>query len=105
MKRFLLAATLSFAALTGCASQRYGGYGYAAGGYYAPAPPPAVRAEYYGNPPGPGHVWIKGNWEYRDRYQWRQGYWAKPPHRNARWEEGRWSRDNRGWRYQQGRWR
>jgi len=98
MKRYLLIGAFGLAALTGCGDYRYG--------YYAPGPPPAVRAEYYGNPPSPGHVWVNGYWGYSgNRYAWNNGYWARPPHRNARWTPGRWDRDGRGYRYHKGYWR
>ena len=99
MKRYLLIAALGLTALTGC-----GGYGY--NSYYASAPPPPPRMERYGPAPGPGHVWINGYWGYSSgRYGWAPGYWARPPHRNARWIEGRWDRDGRGYRYRKGYWR
>ena len=101
MKRYLLIAALGLGALTGCG----GGYGYR-GGYYASAPPPPLRAEYYGPAPSPYHVWINGYWGYAgNRYNWTPGYWTRPPRRNARWQEGRWDREGRGWRYQRGQWR
>jgi hypothetical protein len=102
MKRYLLTAALAIGALTGCGHP----YGYGYGAYYAPGPPPAVRAEYYGAPPSSGHVWVNGNWGYSgNRYAWNQGYWARPPHRGARWVEGRWDRDGRGYRFHKGYWR
>ena len=100
MKRYLLIAALGLTALTGCG----GGYRY--DGYYASAPPPPPRIERYGPAPSPYHVWINGYWGYAgSRYGWTPGYWARPPRRNARWEEGRWDRDGRGYRYRKGYWR
>ena len=98
MKRYFLIAGLAVITLTGC-----GGYH---DDYYAYGPPPPPRMERYGPAPAPGHVWIKGYWGYSGRqYAWTQGYWARPPHRNARWTEGRWDRDGRGYRYRKGSWR
>lgn len=104
MKRYILTAALGIVSLTGCA--RPYGYGYGGGGYYAPGPPPAVRAEYYGAAPGPGHVWINGYWGYSgSRYEWNRGHWERPPHRGARWVDGRWDHEGRGYRYRKGYWR
>jgi hypothetical protein len=103
MKRYVLTATLALGALTACGHPY--GYGYA-GAYYAPGPPPAVRAEYYGAAPSPNHVWVNGYWGYSgNRYAWSQGYWARPPHRGARWTEGRWDHDGHGYRFHKGYWR
>ena len=102
MKRYLLiAGALGLMALTGCGNgYRYDRYDYA----YGPPPPP--RVEVYGRQPGPDHVWIRGYWgNAGGRYAWNPGSWARPPHRGARWHEGRWDRDGRGYRYRQGHWR
>jgi len=81
-----------------------------AGGYssygYASTPPPPLRTEYYGRPPGAGYVWIQGNWAYRgNNYVWTQGRWDRPPRGRREWRPGYW--EHRGNRYQwrDGRWR
>ena len=95
---WMLSAALVAISLTACAG---GGYVY-----YAPAPPPPVRAEVFGVAPGPGFVWINGYWGYRGGgYAWTPGRWERPPHRSARWEEGRWERHGNRWGYREGHWR
>jgi len=85
--------------LGGCVA----GPGYA---YYAPVPPPAVRVEAYGVAPGPGYVWINGNWGYRGSgHVWIPGRWERPPHNHSAWVEGRWEHQGNRWAYRQGHWR
>lgn len=99
MRRWALFGLLGIGlATTGCA----GGYV----GYYASTPPPPLQAEYYGNAPGPGFVWIGGYWGWQGgRYAWIPGRWERPPRGYHRWEAGRWV--PRGGRYQwrEGHWR
>jgi hypothetical protein len=80
-----------------------GGYG---GGYYAGYAPPPPRYGVVGVAPGPGYVWTNGYWGRRgSQWYWRDGRWARPPHRGARWEEPRWERDGHGYRFHRGYWR
>jgi WXXGXW repeat (2 copies) len=73
---------------------------------YIHTPPPAPRVEVYGYAPGPGYVWVNGFWAWGgSRYVWRPGYWVRPPRHYNRWQEGRWERDGRGYRYHEGHWR
>lgn len=80
----------------------YHPYGY--GGYYvAPAPPLAPRV-YAPAPvyPGAGYAWIGGYYyPVGARYEWRSGYWARPPYAGARWIAPRYT----GGRYYTGYWR
>jgi len=65
------------------------------------APPPAPR--YYAPPPSPGvgFSWVSGYWyPVGGRYQWRAGYWARPPVRGGYWVAPRYS----GGRYFNGYW-
>jgi len=76
--------------------------GYGGGGYYVAAPPPPVV--YYASPrsPGPGYVFVQGYYyPVGNRYEYRRGYWTRPPHRNARWIAPRYERN----RYFAGYWR
>lgn len=74
--------------------------------YYAPVPPPPLRAEVYGYAPGPGFVWVQGYWRWGGgRYVWAPGYWAHPPRRHGYWVPGRWERNHRGYYWRDGRWR
>ena len=50
----------------------------------AEAPPPLV-VETVTVSPGPGFVWIRGGWAWRDRGFWERGHWANPPRPGAVW--------------------
>lgn len=73
--------------------------------YQAPPPP---RVEVIRGAPRAGFIWVPGNWIWHDRWAWRSGYWARPPHPRAYWERGRWERghhhDRDDWRWRRGRW-
>ncbi|MFI5143027.1 MAG: hypothetical protein ACHQQS_07285 [Thermoanaerobaculales bacterium] len=71
---------------------------------WVPGEPPAPYVEAQVVAPGPGYVWIGGWWEWHNRWAWRNGYWAVPPHPRATWVAGRWDRGPRGWRWRPGRW-
>jgi WXXGXW repeat (2 copies) len=86
-----------------------------------PAPPPApapivVKSDYPPPPvaepipavaPGPGYVWIGGEWQSQsDGWVWAPGQWAAPPWPNAVWIRGYWYRGPfSGWRHSPGHWR
>jgi len=54
--------------------------------------------------PGPGYVWIEGDWVIRNgRYQWREGHWARS--RNRVYIIGDWESRNGGWYWRRGYWR
>jgi hypothetical protein len=101
----LLASSSMFAASHFSIGVNIGGYGYGPGygGYYIATPPPPPPVYYYAPPrPGPGYTWISGYYyPVGARYQWRAGYWTRPPYRNARWVGPRYERG----RYYGGRWR
>ena len=73
---------------------------------YVRLAPPAAQVEVIGTAPGPNYLWINGyqRWD-GSAYVWNSGRWEQRPHPNARWEQGRWVHTNRGWYYQDGRWR
>ena len=61
---------------------------------------------YYARPvsPGPGYVWIDGDWYVRNgRYQWREGYWMRS--RNRVWVAGDWESRPGGYYWRRGYWR
>jgi outer membrane lipoprotein SlyB len=67
-----------------------------------PAPPePVVVA------PGPGYVWVDGQWQWNGgEWLWSAGYWAYPPWPGAIWVHGYWYRGPwGGWRHAPGHWR
>lgn len=56
--------------------------------------------------PGPRHVWIDEDWEYRGgRYVAVGGHWVAPPHPGWIWVPGRWVHYRRGWQWRPGHWR
>ena len=54
--------------------------------------------------PGPGYVWIGGDWYWSGgRYTWREGRWDRA--RTGRvWHDGNWMQSDRGWRWRRGHW-
>jgi len=68
----------------------------------APPPPPAETVVVA---PGPGYVWIGGEWVWNGRWVWRAGYWAYPPYPHAVWVGGYWGRGSYGWYWRRGHWR
>jgi len=71
------------------------------GGYYPPPPPPRYAA-YVPASPGYGYVWVPGYYyPVGRRYEWRAGFWSRPPYRGAHWVAPRYE----GRRYINGYWR
>ena len=68
----------------------------------APPPPPVETVVLA---PGPGYVWIGGDWVWSGRWVWRAGYWAYPPYPHAVWVGGYWGRGPHGWHRSPGHWR
>ena len=102
MKCSLFALVLASALLAASCGGAYVGGGY----YYADTPPPPVRAEVFGTAPGPGYVWIRGNWNYTGgRYNWAPGRWERPPHGRTHWEAGRWEKHGSQYHFREGHWR
>lgn len=76
--------------------------GYYPGYYVAPPPPPPVYYAPAPVGPGPGYVWVSGYYyPVGARYEWRQGYWARPPYAGAYWVSPRYYHG----RYERGYWR
>jgi hypothetical protein len=94
MKTFLIIAAFFAASLslTSCA-----------GSYYVSDQPADVV---YTRPgaPGPGYVWIDGDWIWSGgRYTWHEGRWDRP--REGRtWHAGSWSHGARGYSWNRGHW-
>ncbi|MCE9619591.1 MAG: YXWGXW repeat-containing protein [Planctomycetes bacterium] len=59
--------------------------------YVSQQPPPPI-VETVVIAPGPGYVWIGGEWCWNNRWSWRRGYWCRPPHPNSIWIGGSWGR-------------
>ncbi len=70
------------------------------------APPPPAPVETVVVAPGPGYVWIGGEWAWGGAgWFWVAGHWAYPPYPNAVWISGRRWHDGYGWHYHRGYWR
>jgi hypothetical protein len=54
--------------------------------------------------PGPGNIWIGGDWIWAGgTYRWQSGHWdrGRPGHI---WHEGHWEGHNNGFRWRKGHW-
>lgn len=69
--------------------------------------PPAAQQEVVVAQPSSDHVWVPGNWTWRnDRYEWRAGRWEIPPRTGSVWVAPRWERLADGsYRFTEGYWR
>ncbi|MGB7748872.1 MAG: glycine zipper domain-containing protein [Verrucomicrobiia bacterium] len=67
-------------------------------------PPPPPPAETVVVAPGPGYVWIGGEWAWNGGWIWVGGHWVYPPYPHAVWVRGYWGRDPHGWYRVQGHW-
>ncbi len=67
------------------------------------APPPPAETVVVS--PGPGYVWVGGEWVWNGGWVWVGGHWVLPPYPSAVWVHGYWSRGPHGWYRTPGRWR
>jgi outer membrane lipoprotein SlyB len=67
------------------------------------APPEPLHEEIVVESPGPGYVWVGGEWVWNGRWFWRAGYYSYHP--GGVWVVGGWSRGPRGWYHSPGHWR
>jgi hypothetical protein len=69
-------------------------------------PPPSAPPQPVVVAPGPGYVWMDGEWQWNDgAWVWVGGRWAYPPWPNAVWIHGYWYRGPfGGWRHASGHW-
>jgi outer membrane lipoprotein SlyB len=72
--------------------------------YIQQAPPPAP-VETVLVAPGPGYLWIGGEWIWNGGWFWVGGHWAYPPYPRAVWISGRCWHDGHGWHNYRGHWR
>jgi outer membrane lipoprotein SlyB len=70
----------------------------------ASAPPPAP-VDTVVVAPGPGYVWIGGEWIWNGGWVWVGGHWGYPPYSGAVWVRGYWRQGPYGWRRVPGHWR
>ena len=71
----------------------------------APAPAPVVESVIVA--PGPGYIWVAGEWTwYWGQWVWCGGHWAVPPYQHAHWVHGGWGGGYHGRRaWLPGHWR
>ncbi len=56
--------------------------------------------------PGPGYIWVSGEWVPRHgTYQYRRGYWAPARRGHMNYVEGHWQSRRGGWVWMPGHWR
>jgi len=56
--------------------------------------------------PGPGYIWIGGEWSWEGaHWVWVGGHWMHPPRPHAAWIGGRAWHDHYGWHHERGYWR
>lgn len=68
-----------------------------------PPPPPLVETVVYA--PGPGCVWVAGDWEWHGRWVWVSGRWIYPPRPGVVWVNATWVYGPRGYQRHPGHWR
>ena len=68
----------------------------------APPPPPVETVTLA---PGPGYIWIGGDWVWNGRWVWVGGHWGRPPYPHAVWVPNYWHRGPHGWYQRPGHWR
>ena len=67
--------------------------------------PPLPRVDVETPIPGPGFLWVGGEWGWEGgRWAWHGGHWDRPPHPGAHWMAGHY--ETRGGRrvYRRGGW-
>ncbi len=69
--------------------------------------PPPLPAQTALPPPGPGYVWVAGDWQWNGAgWVWESGRWVYPPWPGAVWVRGYWYRGPYGgWSFAPGHWR
>ena len=70
----------------------------------APPPPPVETVVVAA--PGPGYIWIGGEYEWNGiSWVWIGGHWGYPPYPHALWVGGHTWHDYYGWHHDRGHWR
>jgi hypothetical protein len=68
-------------------------------------PPPAPQPETVVVSPGPGYVWVGGEWVWHGRWVWAPGHWIYGPRPGAVWVGGVWVHGSHGYYHRGGHWR
>jgi outer membrane lipoprotein SlyB len=71
---------------------------------YVAQPPPPPPVETVVVAPGPGYIWIGGEWAWNGGWIWVAGHWGYPPYPRAVWVRGYWYRGPHGWCRAAGHW-
>jgi len=72
---------------------------------YVAAPPPAPLAEPVPPSPGPGYVWVRGQWLWNGTaWAWAAGRWVPSQPPQPAWVPAQWVRGPYGWYWQPGHW-
>jgi outer membrane lipoprotein SlyB len=69
------------------------------------APPPAPVETVTVVAPGPGYIWVDGEWVWNGGWIWVAGHWGYPPYPHAIWIRGDWESGPHGWYRRPGHWR
>ncbi|HEY1661478.1 MAG TPA: YXWGXW repeat-containing protein [Verrucomicrobiae bacterium] len=70
------------------------------------APPAAPPTTVVVASPGPGYLWVDGDWEWNGgTWVWVGGHWVYPPYGGAVWIHGGWYQGPHGWYHERGYWR
>ena len=72
---------------------------------YVAQPPPPLLVENVVYAPGPGCVWVAGDWEWQGRWVWMSGRWIYPPRPGVIWVNATWAYGPRGYQRHPGHWR
>ena len=72
---------------------------------YVPSAPPQPPVQTVIVSPGPGYVWVDGEWTWHGGWVWIGGHWVVPPYPHTIWIAGTWGRGPGGWRMEPGHWR
>ena len=92
--QYAIGVVIAASALTSCEVSSFGVS-------VQPTRPVYVRP----NSPGPGYVWVEGDWIYTNgNYNWHEGYWSAP-RRGRTWVAGSWEQGRRGYVWRKGHWR
>ena len=68
--------------------------------------PPPPQTDVVVAAPGPGYVWVDGEWQWNGgTWIWESGHWVLPPYPDAVWFHGDWHHGPRGWHHEPGHWR
>jgi outer membrane lipoprotein SlyB len=66
--------------------------------------PPPAPVETVVVAPGPGYVWVGGEWIWNGGWVWIAGHWTVPPYPHAVWIHSGWVRGPHGYRRVAGHW-